>query len=83
MINRDNTGNPDRLVVCPTNVYLIRIQGHVKYMNIDMYTQEASKGPGNRFYVNRGKGVGGLSIGAKRCTILAQKIMFLPESHWY
>jgi len=62
-------------MVQPTNVYLIKIHGPVAYMDVDKYTQFASKGPEGRFYVNRGA-AGGLSISDKRVTILAQGIMY-------
>lgn len=62
--------------VQPSNVYLIEIHGAVAYMPLDMYTQWATKGPGNRFYVSRGSR-GSLSISAKRCTVLAQQIVYL------
>lgn len=60
----------------PSNVYLIEIQGAVAYMPLEMYTQWATLGPGNRFYVSRGA-KGYLSISSKRCTILAQQIVYL------
>lgn len=44
-------------------------------MPVDNYTQWASKGPGDRFYINR-KGRGGMSIGVKSVDILAQKIWY-------
>ena len=42
-------------------------------MPIDNYTQWASKGPGERFFINR-KSAGHISISAKSVTVLAQKI---------
>ncbi len=60
----------------PSNVFLIEIQGAVAYMPLDMYTQWATLGPGNRFYVSRGA-KGYLFISAKRCTVLAQEIIYL------
>ena len=60
----------------PSNVFLIEIQGAVAYMPLNMYTQWATLGPGNRFYVSRGSR-GNLSISAKRCTVLAQEIIYL------
>lgn len=68
------------LVTLPTNVYLIRIHGYLKHWSPKDYIQEASKGPGERFYVTT-RGCG-RSIGAKRCEILACGIMYLPKNHW-
>ena len=68
------------LKVHPTNVFLIKIEGYLAHWSVDDYVQEASKGPGERFYVTSGA-VGGRSIGAKRCTILACGIMYLPKNH--
>ena len=69
------------LVTLPTNVYLIKINGYLSYWSSENYIQEASKGPGERFYVTNGA-CGGRSIGAKRCEILACGIMYLPANHW-
>ena len=64
--------------VRPSNLYLIKIHNTVAYMDIDKYTQWASKGPEGRFYVNRGA-AGGISISVKRVIILAQKISYSKE----
>lgn len=61
--------------VSPTQIFLIEIHGHVKWMDRDKYTQWAFRSPPGRFYVNRGA-AGGLSISDKRVTILAQKILY-------
>lgn len=42
-------------------------------MSLDKYVQWATKGPGERFYVNRGS-AGHISISSKNVTILAQEI---------
>lgn len=60
----------------PSNVFLIEIHGAVAYMPLDMYIQWATLGPGNRFYVSR-RAKGCLSIPSKRCTVLAQQIIYL------
>jgi len=62
----------------PSNVYLIELLKPVAYMPIDNYIQYASKGPGDRFYVNR-KSRGHLSISAKNVKILAQCITYFPK----
>jgi len=62
----------------PSNVYLIEIIKPVAYMPLDNYIQYASKGPGERFYVNR-KAAGGLSISAKKVKVLAQCIMYFEK----
>lgn len=55
--------------------HLIKINGHVAYMDVNKYTQEASYNSlTNRYYVNRGV-AGGLSISAKRCTKLASGVI--------
>lgn len=50
-------------------------------MPIDNYVQWASKGPGERFFINR-KSAGHISISAKNVTVLAQKIDYyeLPST---
>lgn len=65
----------------PSNVYLIRIEKPIAYMPIDNYVQWASKGPGERFFINR-KSAGHISISAKNVTVLAQKIDYyeLPST---
>ena len=62
----------------PSNVYLIEIIKPVAYMPIDNYIQYASKGPGDRFYVNR-KAARCLSISAKKVKILAQCITYFEK----
>ena len=64
--------------VIPSNVYLIEILITIAFMPIDNYTQWATKGPGNKFYINR-KGRGGLSISEKNVKILAQQIIYLND----
>lgn len=66
------------LRIVPSNVYLVRIEKPIAYMPVDRYVQWASKGPGERFYVNRGP-AGGRSIGAKSVTVLAQRIMYYDD----
>ena len=63
------------------NTYIIRINKAYAYMPLHLYTQEASKGPEGRFYVNRGA-AGGISISEKNVTILAYGIAFYPDSHF-
>ena len=67
------------LQVYPTNVFLIEIQGYLRYWALEDYIQEASKGPGERFFVTT-RGCG-RSIGAKRCIVLACGISYLPKNH--
>ena len=64
--------------VYPSNVYLIKILNAVAYMPVDNYIQWATKGPGNRFYINR-RGRGCISISSKRVEILAQQIIYLDN----
>jgi hypothetical protein len=67
------------LQVCPSNVYLIEINIVIAYLPLDMYTQYASKGPGERFFIKkRSRGV--KSISSKNVTILAQNIYYVPKS---
>ena len=61
--------------VRPSNVYLIKIHKPLAYMDPKYRTQWALKGPGERFYINRGA-AGGISISTKRVTILAQGILY-------
>lgn len=61
--------------VLPSNVYLIEINKPIAYMPLDKYVQYATKGPGERFYVDRGS-AGGLSISSKSVTVLAQRITY-------
>jgi len=63
------------------NVDLIRIEGYVAHMPPERYIQEASRGPGNRYYVTRGA-AGGLSISSKRVTVLACCIIYLNDDHY-
>lgn len=65
-----------KLKVMPSNVYLIEINKPIAYMDMDKYIQEATKGPSERFYINRGSG-GHMSISSKNVTILAQSIYFI------
>lgn len=62
--------------VHPANSFLIRIERPVAFMPVDKYIQEATKGPGERFYVTRGTS-GGLSVSAKNCTVLACGIYYV------
>lgn len=64
------------LQVCPSNVYLIEINIVIAYLPLDMYTQYASKGPGERFFIRKGA-AGSKSISSKNVTILAQNIFYL------
>lgn len=57
--------------VIPENVFLIQINKAIAYMPIDNYVQWATKGPGERFYINR-KSAGHISISSKSVTVLAQ-----------
>jgi hypothetical protein len=67
------------LQVYPTNVFLIEIQGYLSHWALEDYIQEASKGPGERFFVTT-KGCG-RSISSKRCIVLACGISYLPKNH--
>lgn len=67
------------LQTCKSNVYLIKIHGYLAHWDSKDYIQEASKGPGERFYVTT-RGCG-RSISSKRCTILASGIYYLPKNH--
>jgi hypothetical protein len=60
----------------PSNVYLVEILKPIAYLSLDKYIQEASKGPGERFYINRGAAKH-LSISSKSVRILAQNIIYL------
>lgn len=60
------------------NTYLIKITKAIAYMPVDRYTQTASKGPRERFYVNRGA-AGGISISAKNVQILACGVAFIKD----
>lgn len=59
------------MAVIPENVFLIQINKAIAYMPIDNYVQWATKGPGERFYINR-KSAGYISISSKNVTVLAQ-----------
>lgn len=59
------------MAVIPENVFLIQINKAIAYMSIDNYVQWATKGPGERFYINR-KSAGYISISSKNVTVLAQ-----------
>lgn len=57
--------------------HLIKIKGTIAYMNPKYYIQKAQyNSTTDRYYVSRGVG-GGLSISAKRCTLLACGVVFL------
>jgi hypothetical protein len=58
-----------------SNIYLIQINKPIAYMEQHMYIQEATKGPGERFYIHRGV-AGPISISAKSVTVLAQNIYY-------
>lgn len=53
-----------------SNTDLIKIKGYISHMSPELYIQEAHRGPGNRYYINRGS-AGGISISAKRVIVLA------------
>jgi hypothetical protein len=69
-------GPKEKFVIHPSNVYLVEILKPIAYLSLDKYIQEASKGPGERFYINRGAAKH-LSISSKNVRILAQNIIFL------
>ena len=60
------------------NTYLIEITKPIAYMPRDKYIQTASKGPGNRFYINKGA-AGGRSISDKHVKILACGVGFMEN----
>ena len=60
------------------NTYLIKITKPIAYMPVDRYIQTASKGPGNRFYINKGA-AGGRSISDKNVKILACGVGFIEN----
>lgn len=61
--------------VYPSNVYLVEIIKPIAYLAPEYYIQYASKGPGDRFYINKGS-AGHKSIGVKSVNILAQRIWY-------
>lgn len=70
----------NNLRVHSTPVYLVEIQGTLANWSPDDYIQEASLSHcGTRFYVTTGGC--GRSIGAKRCRILACRIIYLNKNH--
>ena len=78
-MTRFRSGCKNSRSICRSNTYLIQIHGYLRHWSPDDYVQEASKGPGERFYVTT-RGCG-RSIGTKRCTILACGIFYLPKNH--
>jgi hypothetical protein len=72
-------GVKEKLIIHPSTVYLVEILKPIKYLSLDKYIQEASKGPGERFYINRGAAKH-LSIGSKSVRILAQNIIYLKTN---
>lgn len=68
-----------KLVVRPSNVYLIEIIRPIGYLPLDKYIQYASKGPGERFYIDKGP-AGRKSIGAESVKILAQCIVYYEHT---
>jgi hypothetical protein len=71
-------GSTQKFIVKPSNVYLIEIIRPIGYLPLDKYIQYASKGPGERFYIDKGA-AGRKSIGAKSVKILAQCIIYLKH----
>lgn len=74
-------GTSEKFVVVPSNVYLIEINIPIAYLPLDMYTQYASKGPGERFFIRK-RSAGVKSISAKNVTVLAQNILYYPLTHY-
>jgi hypothetical protein len=64
--------------IIPGNTYLIEITKILAYMPLDRYTQWASKGPGERFFVKKGSS-GGTSISSKNVIVLAQSIVYYDQ----
>jgi hypothetical protein len=58
-----------------SNIYLIQINKPIAYMDQDLYVQEATKGPCERFFIHRGV-AGPISISSKSVTVLAQNIYY-------
>jgi hypothetical protein len=73
-------GSTQKFIVRPSNVYLIEIIRPIGYLPLDKYTQYASKGPGERFYIDKGA-AGRKSIGAKSVRVLAQCIIYFPNQN--
>jgi hypothetical protein len=71
-------GLKKKLVISPSNVYLVEILKPIAYLPLDRYIQEASKGPGERFYISKGS-AGHKSIGACSVRILAQNIIYYEK----
>jgi hypothetical protein len=70
-----------KFVTIPSNVYLIEINITIAYLPLDKYTQYATKGPGERFFIRKGT-AGTKSISSKSVTVLAQKILYFPITHF-
>ena len=68
-------GSTQEFVVRPSNVYLIEIIRPIGYLPLDKYIQYASKGPGERFYIDKGP-AGRKSIGVESVKVLAQCIVY-------
>lgn len=64
--------------IIPGNTYLIEITKILAHMPLDRYTQWASKGPGERFFVKKGSG-GAKSISSKNVIVLAQSIVYYDQ----
>jgi hypothetical protein len=73
-------GSTQEFVVRPSNVYLIEILKPIAYLPLDKYIQYASRGPGERFYIDKGA-AGRKSIGAKSVKILAQCVVYYPDTN--
>ena len=71
-------GFKKKFIVHPSNVYLVEILKPIAYLSLDKYIQEASKGPGERFYINGGA-ARSISIGAKSVKVLAQNIIYFEN----
>jgi hypothetical protein len=69
----------NKIRVIPSNVYLVEILKPIAYLSLDKYIQEASYGPGERFYINRGSAKN-ISISAKNVDILAQNLIYLKNN---
>lgn len=67
-----------KIKITPSNVYLIEIIKPIAFLSFDRYIQEATKGPDNRFYIDKGS-PGRKSIGDKSVKILAQNINYLKN----
>lgn len=74
-------GLTQKFIIEPSNVYLVEINIPIAYLPLDMYTQYATKGPGERFFIRKGsRGV--KSISTKSVTVLAQDLVYLPINHY-